>query len=186
MKHSFAVAVAHSTRRAACRVWWLQTPGGEHETLQRNARVWGTFKFGSENHGPAKRAPAVTCRTLPESTGPLFAMHYGTPPVEVYVSGSSPPCACLFGGQIGGCLQTNQAKPPPAGFGGSMRRSHAIKKNMPFFTFFYVQPKYQNGAIFVNIKQSKTYRRFAAMFEQAELRGIPMSPNGPPNAKETA
>ena len=39
----------------------------------------------------------------------------------------------------------------------------------------------QNGAIFVN-----TERRFAAMFEQAELRGIPMGPNGPPNAKGTA
>ena len=24
------------------------------------------------------------------------------------------------------------------------------------------------------------------MFEQTELRGIPMGPNGPPNAKETA
>ena len=24
------------------------------------------------------------------------------------------------------------------------------RKNMPFWTFFYVQPKYQNGAIFVN------------------------------------
>ena len=32
---------------------------------------------------------------------------------------------------------------------------------------FYVQPKHQNGAIFVQ------YRRLSAMFEQAELRGTP-------------
>ena len=30
------------------------------------------------------------------------------------------------------------------------------------------------------------YRKFAAIFEQAELRGIPVGSNGPPNAKETA
>ena len=29
-----------------------------------------------------------------------------------------------------------------------------------------------------------SYLRFAAMFEQAELRGIQMGPNGPPNAKK--
>ena len=45
------------------------------------------------------------------------------------------------------------------------------------------EANYKNGAaIFVNTEG----RRFAAMFEQAELRGIPMGPNGPPNAKETA
>ena len=27
------------------------------------------------------------------------------------------------------------------------------RKNMPFWAFFYVQPKYQNGAIFVNIER---------------------------------
>ena len=32
----------------------------------------------------------------------------------------------------------------------------------------------------------RSYRRFTAMFEQAELRGTQMGPNGPPNAKETA
>ena len=51
------------------------------------------------------------------------------------------------------CLQTNNTKPPPAGFGGAMRRSRAItKKNMPFCAFFHVQPKHQNGAILVNIE----------------------------------
>ena len=34
-----------------------------------------------------------------------------------------------------------------------MRRSRAIKKKkMPFCTFFYMQPKYKNDAIFVNIE----------------------------------
>ena len=46
--------------------------------------------------------------------------------------------------------------------------------------FFHVQPKYQNNAIFVNIEG------FSAMFEQAELRGIPMGPHGPPHAKRAA
>ena len=64
-----------------------------------------------------------------------------------------------------------------------MRRSHAIKKKHAFLVrFFYVEPKYQNGAIFVNIEG----RRFATMFEQAELQGIPMGPSGPPNAKGAA
>ena len=52
-----------------------------------------------------------------------------------------------------GCLQSNHTKPPPAGFGGAVRRSRAItKKNMPFVRFFHVQPKpkHQNDAIFVN------------------------------------
>ena len=32
----------------------------------------------------------------------------------------------------------------------------------------------------------RQYRRFSAMFEQAELQGTQMGPNGPPNAKGTA
>ena len=39
------------------------------------------------------------------------------------------------------CFQTNNAKPPPAGFGGVVRRSCAItKKNMPFCAFFSRAP----------------------------------------------
>ena len=30
----------------------------------------------------------------------------------------------------------------------------------------------------------RSYRRFAVMFEQAELRGTQVGPNGPPNAKK--
>ena len=57
------------------------------------------------------------------------------------------------------------------------------KKTCLFVRFFRSRTaKIQNNAIFVHIED----RRFAAMFEQAELRGIPMGPNGPPNAKETA
>ena len=54
------------------------------------------------------------------------------------------------------------------------------QKNMPFGAFLHhVQPKYQNNAIFLFISE-----KFSAMLEQAELRGIPMGPRGPPNAKE--
>ena len=55
------------------------------------------------------------------------------------------------------------------------REKHAF-----LYVFFHVQPKISKWRHF------RSYRRFAAMFEQAELRGIPMGPNGPPNAKETA
>ena len=41
-------------------------------------------------------------------------------------------------------------KPPPAGFGGSMRRSHAIAKKHAFLYVFSRPAKYQNDVIFVN------------------------------------
>ena len=53
------------------------------------------------------------------------------------------------------------------------------KKNA-FLYVFHVQPKHPNGAIFVNTEG------FSAMFEQAEQRGTPMGPHGPPNAKGAA
>ena len=62
------------------------------------------------------------------------------------------------------------ANPLPAGFGGSMRRRHAITK--------------KHGFGDVTETAFSSYLRFAAMFEQAELRGIQMGPNGPPNAKK--
>ena len=87
----------------------------------------------------------VTARTNNGNPGVLFPQRHKPhlenwqtkTPVEVYVFGSSPPCACLFGGYIGGCLQTNQAKASPARFGGAMRRSRATKKNMPCFVRFF-------------------------------------------------
>ena len=66
-------------------------------------------------------------------------------------------------------------------FGGAMRRSHATKKKHAFLdVFFHVQPKISKWRHF------RQYRRFSAMFEQAELQGTQMGPNGPPNAKGTA
>ena len=66
---------------------------------------------------------------------------------------------------------------------GLMVRCGALalsKKNMPFCAFFNVQQKKQKITPFSFIP------KVMAMFEQVELRGIPMGPNGPPNAKETA
>ena len=58
--------------------------------------------------------------------------------------------------QIRMCLQTNHTKAPPAGFGGAMRRSHAIAKKHAFLDvfscFFVFFQKYQNDAIFVRIE----------------------------------
>ena len=56
------------------------------------------------------------------------------------------------------------------------------QKNMPFYAFFTCS---QNSKItpFSFISRD---RGFSAIFEQAELRDIPMGPHGPPNAKGTA
>ena len=44
-----------------------------------------------------------------------------------------------------------KGKASPAGFGGAMRRSHAIKKKHAFLdVFLHAAKKYQNDAIFVN------------------------------------
>ena len=55
------------------------------------------------------------------------------------------------------------------------------KKSMPFCSFFYVRPKIPK-----KITQFSFISKVFGHFEQAELRGIPMGPHGPPNAKETA
>ena len=82
-----------------------------------------------------------------------------------------------------GFLQTNHTKPPPeAGFGGTVRPDLALspKKTCLFVRFFAYSQKYQKWRHF------RQYQRFSGMFEQAEPRGIPMGPHGPPNAKGTA
>ena len=59
-----------------------------------------------------------SCRT-PCRTPVALLSH---PVAHSWLSRCGPPSA-------GGCLQTNHnTKPPPAGFGGSIRRSHAIKR----------------------------------------------------------
>ena len=51
-----------------------------------------------------------------------------TPPAEMWVFGNIFRSALFTWGERRSYLQTNHAKPPPAGFCGSMRRSRAIKK----------------------------------------------------------
>ena len=85
--------------------------------------------------------------------------------------GDTPPCAGWFFGnnfrsapfactKRRAYLQTNNTKPPPAGFGGAVRRSRAITqhtKNMPFLLCVFstysqnTQMAPTNGAISVNI-----------------------------------
>ena len=87
---------------------------------------------------------------------PVNPATYPTPAAELWFSVNNFTSAPFTWAETRGCLQTNHTKPPPAGFGGGVRRSRAItKKNMPFCmpfcTFFYVQPKCSSsGAIFVN------------------------------------
>ena len=59
-----------------------------------------------------------------------------------------------------------------------MRRSHAIAKKHAFLCVFSRPAKISKWRHF------RSYRRFAVMFEQAELRGTQVGPNGPPNAKK--
>ena len=54
--------------------------------------------------------------------------------------------------EMGKNLRLGYTKPPPAGFGGSMRRSHAIAKKHAFLYVFSRPAKYQNDVIFVNIE----------------------------------
>ena len=82
--------------------------------------------------------------------GPSQSKSGNTPPDAGLVFGNNFRSALFTWAKTRRCLQTNHTKPPPAGFGGAVRRSRAITKNMPFCAFFYVQPKYQNNAIFVN------------------------------------
>ena len=57
------------------------------------------------------------------------------------------------------------------------------KKTCLFCAFFYVQPKYQNNAISVNIEG---FRPCLSKPSYGASRAIPMGPHGPPNAKGTA
>ena len=61
-----------------------------------------------------------------------------------------------------------------------MRRSHATKKKHAFLDIFLRAAK--------NIKMApfSLIPKCSAMFEQAELQGTQMGPNGPPNAKGAA
>ena len=65
-----------------------------------------------------------------------------TPPVAGWFFGNNFRSALFTCSKRRVCLQTNHTKPPPAGFGGAMRRSRAItKKNMPFCALFFHVPK---------------------------------------------
>ena len=70
-------------------------------------------------------------------------------------------------------------KPIPAWLGGWMGWRHTITKKTCLFVrfFFTCSQEHQNGNIFVDIESFPE-----AMFEQAELQGTQMGPNGPPNA----
>ena len=50
----------------------------------------------------------------------------------------------------GSALKCARGRHLRLGFGGAMRRSRAITKKHAFWCVFHVQPKHQNGAIFVN------------------------------------
>ena len=54
-------------------------------------------------------------------------------------------------------------------------------KNAPFCTFFHVQQRKAP-----NWRHYCSYRRCSAILEPAELRGTPMGPSDPPNAKGAA
>ena len=78
--------------------------------------------------------------------------------------------------------------PTPAWLGGWIARFGAVtshynkKKNMPIICkFFFTCSPNTKMAIFPLISEV-----FGHMFEQAELQGTQMGPNGPPNAKGTA
>ena len=77
-------------------------------------------------------------------------------------------------------LSDSNPKPTPAWLGGWMRWRHAITKKHAFLYFFSRAAK--------NIKLSTfaLISKVSAMFEQAELQGTQVAPNGPPNAKGAA
>ena len=60
----------------------------------------------------------------------------GTPTAEMWVFGNNFRSALFTWGKRRRYLETNHAKPPPARFGGSMRRSRAIKKKHAFLYVF--------------------------------------------------
>ena len=60
-----------------------------------------------------------------------------TPPAEIRFFGNNFRSALVTWKKRRGCLQTNHTKPPPAGFGGSVRRSHATKKKHAFLCVFF-------------------------------------------------
>ena len=78
-------------------------------------------------------------------------------------------------------------KPSPAWLGGWVRWRHATTKKHVFCTFFHVQPKHQNGNIFVDIegfrpclsKQSYRAPKWALMGPLMQMQRLKSPPKSP-------
>ena len=60
-----------------------------------------------------------------------------TPPAELWFFVNNFSSAPFTWGETRRCLQTNHTKPPPAGFGGAVRRSRAIAPKTCLFVRFF-------------------------------------------------
>ena len=105
----------------------------------KRQKSWvGHPEFEPQNRKPGKSAPVTPCEYRAEHGAPMCRILRRTRPSSHFTSGGVPAEVRCFANnsrsalfactERRACLQINNTKPPPAGFGGAVRRSRAITK----------------------------------------------------------